>query len=191
MLKDEYADDAAYLARLKEALAERGLSPDETENSLILGPIEIVPSLKDYQLLLVMGRKKIRIKDLELSTVVKMIEQRFKKMNSSFNANAFFKKILRAYDYASSRKHGTSTTKYGFAVSIKDIFDIFSIAPGSSDYKIENFLWDLGRLISVSNTFGKYQIEYGYSRDVGKMLYIKTINGESLKVSTLTIYKEN
>lgn len=189
-LKESYSDNSAYLELLKKALEERGLTPDETENSLILGPMEVVANLEEYHLQLVMGRKKTRISDLELSNVTKLLEQRFKKLNSSFNANAYFKRLLKAYEYASSRMYGSKETRYGFAVSLRIIFEIFSIAPGASDYKMENFLWDLGRLITHSDSYGKYRIEYGYSRNVGKMHFIKTSNGDSLKVSTLSIFQE-
>lgn len=189
-LKENYSDNAEYLELLKQALEERGLTPDETENSLILGPMEVVANLEEYHLLLVMGRKKTRISDLELTKVTKLIEQRFKRLNSSFNANTYFKKLLKAYEYATSRMYGSKETRYGFAVSLRSIFEIFSIAPGASDYKMENFLWDLGRLITHSDCYGKYRIEYGYSRNVGRMHFIKTISGESLKVSTLSIFQE-
>ncbi|HQQ68522.1 MAG TPA: hypothetical protein PLX77_06815, partial [Candidatus Cloacimonadota bacterium] len=105
--------------------------------------------------------------------------------------NSFLKRLLKAYEYASSKMYGSKETKYGYAVSLKMIYDIFSIAPGAADYKIENFLWDLGRMLSFAEAIEPYRLEYGFSRDVRTMYIIKSAGGESLKASTLTIYKED
>lgn len=136
------------------------------------------------------GRKKKRITDLELSQVVKLIEKTYKKINSSFNPESFFKRLLRAYEYAYTRMYSCREVSFGYGVSLKDLFDIFTISPSSTDYKIENFLWDLGRLATTSSKFEDFSIELGFSRDVKKMYLIKTGNGETLKVSTLTIHKD-
>ncbi|MDZ4121305.1 MAG: hypothetical protein U1C33_02705 [Candidatus Cloacimonadaceae bacterium] len=189
-LQDRYISNEDYLHNLKATLEDKGINPDVAGNTLIIGPVEVQINVDEYHILLVMGRKKQRITDLELNKVTKLLEQTYKKLNYSFNANAFFKRLLRAYEYASSRVYTTKETKYGYAVSLKVMFDIFTIAPSSADYKIENFLWDLGRLISSSEGYDPYRLEYGFSRDVRTMYIIKTASGENMKASTLTIYKE-
>lgn len=189
-LQSLYTSNASYLQELHTALMDKGINPDVKDNSLLIGPMEVVVNVQEYYLQLNIGRKKKRITDLELGKVVKLLEQTYKKLNYTFNVNSFFKRLLRAYEYANSRKYASHNAKYGYAVSLKDMFDLFTIAPGSNDYKIENFLWDLGRLINTPDSFGPYSIEYGYSRDVRKMYIIKTPSGESMKASTLTIHKE-
>ncbi|MCB5270429.1 MAG: hypothetical protein LHW56_01135 [Candidatus Cloacimonetes bacterium] len=189
-LQGMYVSNESYLQDLKYALIDKGINPDTNENTLLIGPMEVVINVQEYYIQLNMGRKKKRITDLELGKVVKLVEQTYKKLNYSFNVNNFFKRLLRAYEYANSKKYACHDAKFGYAVSLKDIFDLFTIAPGSNDYKIENFLWDLGRLIDTPDSFGPYSIEYGFSRDVKKMYIIKTPSGESMKASTLTIHKE-
>lgn len=189
-LQSLYTSNEHYLEELQTALIQRGINPDVVENSLLIGPMQIEINVEEYYIQLNIGRKKQRISDLELNKVTKLLEQSYKKLNYSFNANSFFKRLLRAYEYANAKKYATHETKFGYAVSLKDIFDLFTIAVGSSDYKIENFLWDLGRLIDNSESFAPYSIEYGFSRDVRKMYLIKTPSGETKKASTLTIHKE-
>lgn len=189
-LQGQYASNDSYLQDLLTALTDKGINPDVVDNTLLIGPMEIVINVEDYHIQLNIGRKKKRISDLELNKVTKMLEQTYKKLNYSFNVNGFFKRLLRAYGYANAKKYACHETKYGYAVSLKDMFDLFTIAVGSSDYKIENFLWDLGRLIDTPESFAPYSIEYGFSRDVRKMYIIKTPSGDTMKASTLTIHKE-
>lgn len=188
-LAEKYQDNDAYLQELKGMLEERGLNPDISENTLIIGPLDLVVNIEDKHLLLIMGKKKKRINDLEINKVAKLVEQSFKKLNSSFNANAFFKRVLTAYEFVNSRVYGSKETRFGYAVSLKLLYDVFSVAPGSQDYKRENFLWDLGRLLYANDAYGHYHLELGNSRNAGTMYIIKTANGESLKASTLTIHK--
>lgn len=189
-LQSQYTSNASYLQELKTALSDRGIPCDQHENNLIIGPMQVLVNVEEYQLQLIMGRKKKRISDLELTKVVKLIEQTYKKLNYSFNANTFFKRLLRAYEYASAKMYGTKDTKYGYAVSLKVLFDLFTIAPGSNDYKIENFLWDLGRLLDAMENLGQYRVELGFARDVRSMFIIKTAGGESIKASSVTIHTE-
>lgn len=186
----QYQDNQVYLEKLKALLEERGLNPDISENTLIIGPLDLVVNIEDRHLLLIMGKKKKRINDLEINKVAKLVEQSFKKLNSSFNANAFFRRVLKAYDYANSRMYGTKETHFGNAVSLRLIYDVFTIAPGAQDYKMENFLWDLGRLVYDSEPVKGYTLEIGFSRNAGTMYIIKTVSGDSYKASTLSIYKE-
>lgn len=190
-LKALYQSNEDYLQKLKSALEEKGISPDVKDSSLIIGPMEVLVNVEEHYLQLIMGRKKKRIMDLELGKVSKVVEQSYKKLNYSFNPNAFLKRLLKAYEYASSKMYGSKDTKYGYAVSLKMMYEIFSIAPGAADYKIENFLWDLGRMLSYAEALKPYSLEYGFSRDVRTMYYIKNAAGETLKASTLTIYKED
>lgn len=189
-LQGMYTSNESYLQELQAALIDKGINPDAKDKSLFIGPMELVINVEEYYIQLNIGRKKKRITDLELGKVVKLLEQTYKKLNYSFNVNSFFKRLLRAYEYANSKKYACHDAKYGYAVSLKDMFDLFTIAPGSNDYKIENFLWDLGRLMNAPDSFEPYSVEYGFSRDVRKMYIIKTPNGESMKASTLTIFKE-
>ena len=87
----QYKDNDEYLKNLKSILEERGLNPDIDDNYLILGPLDLAVNILDKHLMLIMGKKKKRITDLEINKVAKMIEQTFRKLNSRFNANAFFK----------------------------------------------------------------------------------------------------
>lgn len=190
-MKEMYLSNCDYAQKLYEIICSRNLPCEISENVLFIGPIEIVVNVSEYHLMLIIGRKKQKISDLEIGKVSKHIETTFRKLNSSFNANAFFKRLLRAYEYANTRMYACRDAKYGYAVSIKDVFDIFTISPTSADYKIENFLWDLGRLIAGEQSFGSYRLELGFSRDVRKMYLIKSSGGETLKVSTITIFTEN
>jgi hypothetical protein len=144
--------------------------------------------VEKYSIMLNMGRKKQLITDLEINKVVRVIEQYYKKLNSSFNANSFFKRLLKAYEFANTRMYNSKTVKFGYGVALKDIFELFTLSPASADYKLENFLWDLGRLCINNNIIDNYQIELGCSRDVKKMYVIKTANGDTLKASTLTLH---
>lgn len=189
-LSQQYQDNDAYLQELKGMLEERGLNPDISENTLIIGPLDLVVNIEDRHLLLIMGKKKKRINDLEINKVAKLVEQSFKRLNSSFNANAFFRRVQTAYKYVNSRVYGVTETRFGNAVSLKLLYEVFSIAPGSQDYKIENFLWDLGRLVFASDSYNGHRLELGNSRNAGTMYIIKTANGDSLKASTLSIHKE-
>lgn len=189
-LKSQYTNNTDYTLKLDSILKARGIMTDINENNIIIGPIDIVVNVDKYNITMTIGRKKTVIKDLEISIVAKLIEATYKKINSSFNSGAFFRRLLRAYEYAYTRMYACREVSFGYGVSLKDLFDIFTISPNSADYKLENFLWDLGRLISSSEYSEDYRVELGFSRDVKKMYVVKTVNGENLKVSTLTIHKE-
>lgn len=189
-LKALYTDNQQYTQMLLNQLVSRGIPAELSESDIMIGPMEISVNVAEYYLQITMGRKKQRLTDLEPGKVVKLIEKIYRKLNSSFNANSFFKRLLKAYDFANTRMYSTRGVKYGYSVALKDVFDLFTISPAASDYKIENFLWDLGRLCSITTSFDLYRVELGFSRDVRKMYIIKTANGETIKASTLTIHKE-
>ncbi len=189
-LKSLYTSNEQYVEKLNNLLNSKDISPVINGNVLMIGPMEITVNIEEYHVLVSIGRKKTRLTDIELSIVSKFIEQTYKKLNSSFNPSRFFKRLLKAYELANINMYLNREVKYGFAVSLKDIFDIFCISPGAVDYKIENFLWDLGRMISREDSLTGYRLELGFSRDVKKMYLIKTEQGESHKASTLTIYQD-
>jgi hypothetical protein len=152
--------------------------------------MEIVPQIEEYKLQICIGRKRKSVTDLELGKAAKLIEQIYKRLNSAFNINSFFKKLLKAYEMENRKMFSANATKFGFGVALKDIYELFSLSPAATDYKLENFLWDLGRMYSTTCSFNEYQVELGYSRDVRKMYVIKAANGETIKASTVSIYKK-
>jgi len=187
-LKELYTDSDAYAAKLAELLSARSIPLEREGSSIDIGPINISVNLEDYYLLIKIGRKKQQITDLEPSKVVKLIENLYRRLNSSFNASSFFKRLQKAYDFANTRMYACREPKYGYSVALKDVFDLFTLSPAASDYKLENFLWDLGRLYSNGASYDKYRIELGFSRDVRKMYLIRTASGDTIKASTLTIH---
>lgn len=187
-LKKSYNSSEDYAIHLASLLAARSIPLEQEGCSIDIGPINITANLEEYCLQVRIGRKKQLITDLEPSKVVKFIEKLYKRLNSSFNAVAFFRRIQKAYEFTNTRMYACKEPKYGFSVALKDVFDLFTISPAAADYKLENFLWDLGRLHSAGAYYDKYQIELGYSRDVRKMYLIRTASGESIKASTLTIH---
>lgn len=189
-VKSLYNSNQDYASSLLEILLAKGIPAEQKEAGLFVGPLEVMVNVEEFYIVIAMGRKKMRITDLEINKVARVVEQYFKKLNSSFNANAFFKKLLKAYGFANTRLYSNREVQYGYGVELKEIFELFTLSPTSSDYKIENFLWDIGRLCTTTNQIDIYQIELGCSRDVKKMYQIKTGNGDTLKASTLTIHKE-
>jgi hypothetical protein len=187
-LKELYTDSNAYAAKLAELLTARSIPSEHEGSSIDIGPINVTVNLEDFNLLIKIGRKKQQITDLELSKVVKLVETLYKRLNSTFNASAFFKRLQKAYIFANTRMYSCQEPKYGYSVALKDLFDLFSLSPAAADYKLENFLWDLGRLNSSGSSFDRFRIELGFSRDVRKMYLIRTASGETIKASTLTIH---
>lgn len=190
LLKTRYTDNFAYTKQIQELLISKGIPAEADEASFKVGPIDIAVHVNEYYIQLSMGKKKIRITDLEHGKAVKHIESFYKKLNSSFNSNLFFKRLLKAYEIINQRMYNSKGTSYGFAVSLKEVFELFSLSPAAVDYKIENFLWDIGRLCTQTPQIDVYRIELGSSRDARKMYEIKTALGQTLKASTITLYKE-
>ncbi len=187
-LKELYTDSDDYTARLAELLTARSIPLEREGSSIDIGPINVSANVEDYFIQIKIGRKKQQITDLEPTKVVKLIETLYKRLNSSFNASAFFKRLQKAYDFANTRMYACREPKYGYSVALKDLFDLFALSPAAADYKLENFLWDLGRLYSYGASYDKYRIELGFSRDVRKMYLIRTASGDTIKASTLTIH---
>jgi hypothetical protein len=158
------------------------------DNSITLGPIVVEANVEQYFILFSIGRKKMKVTDLEMGRVVKIIDQYYKKINSSFNVTAFMNRLIKAYEYLNKSMYSSRIVQYGNAVPLEDIFKMFSLSPMSNDYKIENFLGDLGRMISNTLNHNNFQIELGFSRDIGRMMIIKDAEGNSFKYSTLTVY---
>ncbi len=188
-VKELYSDSTKYTQQLFDALITKNIPVDMEEDVITLGPISLEIKLEEYSINLIIGRKKRKISELEISRVVKAVEQTYKKINSSFNVNAFANKLIKAYEYVNKALYGSNKTQFGNAVPLEELFKIFTISPSSSDYKIENFLWDLGRMISNSPTNAGYQFEFGFSRNIGRMMIIKDTDGIIHKYSTLTVYK--
>ena len=187
-LKELYTNSDDYVANLTELLEARSIPVELDGNTIAIGPINIVACIEDFYLQIRIGRKKQQITDLEPNKVVKIIEAIYKRLNSSFNAGAFFKRLQKAYEFANTRMYACREPKYGYSVALKDVFDLFALSPAAVDYKLENFLWDLGRLHSSGSSFDKYKLELGFSRDVRKMYLIRTASGETIKASTLTLH---
>lgn len=189
-IKQLYPDNVSYANELYQSLLARNLPVEIEEDTVLLGPIVIETNLEQYYILVTIGRKKKKVSDLEISKVVKTIELIYKKINSSFNATAFMNRLFKAYEYLNKSMYASRTVQYGNAVPLEDIFKLFTLSPVSNDYKIENFLWDLGRLTSDIPAHNSFQIELGSSRDIGKMLVIKDASGKTSKYSSLTVYKK-
>lgn len=187
-LKGLYTSSEDYAARLAELLTARAIPLERDASTIDIGPVNISVCVEEYYIQVKIGRKRLQITDLEPGKVVKTIENIYKRLNSSFNSNAFFKRLQKAYEFANTRMYACREPKYGYSVALKDIFDLFALSPAAADYKLENFLWDLGRLYSVGRSIDKYNIELGFSRDVRKMYLIRTAAGETIKASTLTIH---
>ncbi|MBP7564177.1 MAG: hypothetical protein KA886_10355 [Candidatus Cloacimonetes bacterium] len=187
-IKTKYTDLNEYSEKLLSALVSRNIPAELNENKLTIGPLTIEILLEEFKIMLYMGRKKVKISDLELNKVVKFIELYYKKLNSSFNANAFTVRMIKAYEYLNRSIYCSKDTQFGNAVPLEDIFKIFTVSPVSSDYKLENFIWDLGRLISSEFDHPNYQIELGTSRKISRTMIIKDIEGNEHKYSTLTVY---
>jgi len=190
-IKSLYTDNASYAQQLYEALSAKNYPVELKDNMLVLGPINIEIFIQnEYYILLSLGRKKLKIKDLEITKAIKSIEAFYKKINISFNANSFINKLVKAYEFANKAMYGSKDITFGNAVPLDDIFKIFTISPTGNDYKKENFIWDLGRLISQIPDNSKYQIELGFSRKIGNTMIIKDTEGNINNFSTLTIYKK-
>lgn len=188
-LREKYQDNNQYAESLLPMLLARNIPAEINDTTIMIGPMDIAIHVDEHYLQITLGRKKQLITNLEPNTVVKYIENAYKKLNSSFNVNSFFKRLLKAYDFANTRMYHSNEVKYGSSVELKDVFDLFTLSPAASDYKLENFLWDIGRLCASAGV-ENYRFELGFSRDVRKMYIIKTASGETLKASTLTIHKE-
>jgi hypothetical protein len=189
-LKARYTNSEDYAVQLHAQLINKNIAADLDGNRLMIGPMDVLVQLEEYQIMIIIGRKKQRVTNLEIGKVTKLVEQIYRKLNSSFNANSYFKRVLKAYEFANTRMYASREVKYGFSVPLKDVFDLFTISPLAAEYKIENFLWDLGRLYALDTTFDNFRMELGFSRDARKMYIIKTGTGEALRASTLTIHKE-
>jgi len=189
-IKGLYSDPEAYLAQLFSSLLAKNLPVEQKEGIITLGPIVIEPRLADFQIIIGIGRKKQKLSELEISRVTRFIEQFYKKINSSFNAGQFVNRLIKAYEYLNKSIYASRLVQYGNAVPLDDIFKVFTVSPASSDYKIENFLWDLGRLISSGFIHPGFQLEFGFSRHEGRMLIIRDADGKDYKYSTLTLYKK-
>lgn len=189
-LQAGYTDSVEYTANLAELLKSRNIQFDYDEkNTIQIGPLTITPNVEEHYLQIKIGRKRQQITTLEPGIVLKHIEKLYRRINSSFNANSFFRRLQKAYEFANTRVFNTRQPKYGFSVPLKDIFDLFTLSPAATDYKLENFLWDLGRLHSKAESIDKYTVELGYSRDEKKMYLIRTAQGDTIPASTLTIHK--
>jgi len=190
-LRSQHSDGQSFLAGIYEALKARNLPVELNDNSIILGPIEIEAKLDDFVLVLGIGRKKMKISDLEASVVIKSIELLYKKINSSFNASTFLNRLIKGYDYLNKSIYASRTVLYGNAIPLVEVFKLFSLSPASADYKIEQFTWDLGRLLSNSYDHPEYQIEFGFSRNAGRMMIIRDTQGIDHRYSTLTVHKRS
>ncbi len=120
-IKALYTSNAAYAGQLLEILLAKGIPAELSDNYLIIGPLDVAINVEKYGIMLTMGRKKQQITDLEINKVARVIEQYYKKLNSSFNANSFFKRLLKAYEFANTRMYNSKTVKFGYGVALKDI----------------------------------------------------------------------
>jgi len=184
-----YQDHETYINTLCDLLRQRNLPIDRQEAVLYLGPILIEPKLGDFYIQISLGRMKQRLTELEPNYVVKFIEKYYRKVNSSFNLNSFASKLMKAYDYVNRSMYASRQVQYGNAVSLDELFKIFTVSPSATDYKLENFLWDLGRLIASEYVNPNFQFEFGFSRQVGRMMIIRDADGNEHKYSSITIYK--
>lgn len=189
-IKQQYTDNLVYTTQLYNALIAKNLPVDMNDNFITLGPLTIEVKVEEFQIIMSLGRKKKKINDLEISKVTKYVDQYYKAINSSFNVNTFISRLLKAYEYINKSVYASQTVQFGNAVPLDDIFKIFTISPSSSDYKKENFLWDLGRLISLQVNHPNYQIEFGFSRHHGHTMSIKDADGNVNNFSSITIYKK-
>lgn len=187
-LKAAYTDSEGYMSSLVELIEARGIACEHEGSSIQIGPITLTAHIQSYYLQIRIGRKKQQYNVLDPSLVARHVEKIYKRLNNSFNAKSFFKRLQKAYELCSMHSYGSREPKYGYAVALKDIFDLFTISPAASDYKLENFLWDLGRLHNMASAIEQYTIELGYSRDAKKMYLIRTAGGENISASTLTLH---
>ncbi len=188
-VKQNYNDNQSYAQELSDYLLTKNIPLDLRENTILIGPMVIDINVEQYHILISVGRKKKKIGDLEINRVAKIVEQFYKRINGSFNVNSFGNRLVKAYEFLNKSMYSSRTVQYGNAVPLEDIFKMFTLSPLSNDYKIENFLWDLGRLTSNLQNYTKYQLEFGFSRNIGRMYIIKDIEGNTHKYSTLTVYK--
>jgi hypothetical protein len=183
-----YQNEEEYYEKLLTELDGKNIRIEKDENGLLIGPISFRLDTQKMVAEIQFGRKKQTISKLKPNLMADFIVKYYEQLNRSFKLDRFVKQLVLAYEYVNRTRLGGKEVNYGMAVSINDIYSLFNISPVNHGYKKENFLWDLGQLISQLEDVKKYRIELGYSRQVGNMFLIYDVHNHEHKVSSLTVY---
>jgi|LSQX01.2.fsa_nt_gb hypothetical protein len=180
-----------YIQELESELLAAGVNFSGDFPSYLLPPFNLQINLESFEARLSMGRKNERISDLNPQILAQWVAKRYKTvLGRRFNAGAFMKDLINAYQLATQLKFREKNEKWGVAVPIKDIYDLMTIrAAARRDYPRQFFTFDLGLLKEEAELqLGRHRFELGFARNPSRAMTIVDSSGRESHISSLTIY---
>ncbi|MDW7658344.1 MAG: hypothetical protein SCM11_14340 [Bacillota bacterium] len=182
-----------YIRDFEQELRDAGVQFSGEFPAYMLPPFKLNISLDSYEARLSLGRKNERTSDLNPQRLARWVAVRYKKVIArKFNATAFMKDLVEAYQLANQLKFHEKKMVWGRAVPIKDIYDLLTVkASARQDYPKQFFVFDLG-LFKESATLelNHYRFELGFARNPTKAMTVVDSSGRESHISSLTIYAE-
>lgn len=182
-----------YASELEQELKSAGVPFSGAFPQYFLPPFKMVVAVDNLEVRLSLGRKSERTSDLNPKQLAAWVAVRYKKVISrKFNAQAFMKDLLEAYQFANRITFLGKEPAWGRAVSLMDLYDIMTVKAASrQDYPKQFFVFDLG-LLKESPTMElvPYRFELGFARNQSRALVVVDSSGRESRISSLTIYRD-
>ncbi len=180
-----------YIAELEAELTAAGVNFTGEFPNYMLPPFNLQINLDSFEARLAMGRKNERSSDLNPQNLALWVAKRYKTvLGRRFNATAFMKDLINAYQLATQLKFREKSEKWGVAVPIKDIYDIMTIRAASRrEYPRQFFSFDLGLFKEeAALQLGRHRFELGFARNPSRAMTVVDSSGRESHISSLTIY---
>ena len=189
----EQLESPAYASELEQELKSAGVPISGAFPQYFLPPFKMAVSVDNLEVRLSLGRKSERTSDLNPKQLAAWVAVRYKKVISrKFNAQAFMKDLLEAYQFANRITFLGKEPIWGRAVSLMDLYDIMTVkATSRQDYPKQFFVFDLGLLKeSPTMELDPYRFELGFARHQSRALVVVDSSGRENHFSSLTIYRD-
>ncbi|HBP38326.1 MAG TPA: hypothetical protein DD640_06225 [Clostridiales bacterium] len=180
-----------YIQDFEKELRAAGVQLSGCFPSYMLPPFKLNISLDNYEARLSLGRKNERTSDLNPQQLAKWVSVRYKKVIArKFNAAAFMKDLIEAYQLANQLKYHEKNIVWGRAVPIIELYELLTIkASARQDYPKQFFIFDLGLFKeSAALDLDCYRFELGFARNPSRAMTVVDSSGRESHISSLTIY---
>ena len=188
----EYVRSEAWRAELEEALQAAGIPLQGSFPQYEFPPFKLTISLDSQEAKLGMGRRSERTRSLQAQTLAAWVNGHYQAMiGKSFDAPAFMKDLLQAYQFANKVAYREEEVLWGRAVSLELVYELLTLKQtAKQEYPKAMFIFHLARLKEQFDlTYKEYRMELGTARNQAKALLLIDSQGREHRVSSLTLYK--
>ncbi|MBU6428563.1 MAG: hypothetical protein KGR26_06120, partial [Cyanobacteria bacterium REEB65] len=185
----DYTRTPQWLAEVEAALRTSGVPWQRAgEREYEFPPFKL--TLQDGYARLALGRKSERTTSLAPKELAAWVAKRYDRVgNSRFDAQAFKKELLAAYQIANRAKYG-GAIQWGNSVELTLIYDLLTLRQAArQDYPRQLFLFDLARLREEPDLqHDGHRFEFGFARGQDKVFAVIDRQGREVRLGSLILY---